>query len=292
MRAQVDRRRTRTYRHLAAASSTLALAVLSGCSAQTQGQAARFGLVDGASDRAAHMETLWTGAWIAALVIGVFVWALIIFAVIRFRRRPTDPEIPRQSRYHLPLEVLYTVVPFLIIGVLFFYTVRTQDKVLAKDPEPQHTINVVGQKWSWTFNYMEADNPEAGSVVTHEAGTIEKIPDLYLPVDQSVRFHLHSADVIHSFWVPAFYFKMDVIPGHPNQFDLTPTRVGVYDGKCAEFCGTYHANMLFKVHVVPVAEYNAHLQKLKAAGQTGEVKAPSSVTAIAGASSQEGGEGK
>ncbi|MGK5643212.1 cytochrome c oxidase subunit II, partial [Streptomyces sp. URMC 126] len=99
-------------------------------------------------------------------------------------------------------------------------------------------VNVVGQKWSWTFNYMEANNPDAGGVVTHEVGTIEKIPNLYLPVSQSVRFRLKSADVIHSFWVPAFYFKMDVIPGHPNQFDLTPTRIGVYDGKCAELCGT------------------------------------------------------
>lgn len=280
-------------RRLAAVGAGLSALMLSACSSQTQGQAARFGLVDGASDRAAHMESMWTGAWIAALIVGVFVWGLIIFAVVRFRRRSGDPEIPRQSRYHLPLEVLYTMVPFLIIGVLFFYTVRTQNSVLAKDTKPQHTINVVGQKWSWTFNYMEADNPAAGSVVTREAGTIEKIPDLYLPVNESVRFHLNSADVIHSFWVPAFYFKMDVIPGHPNQFDLTPTRVGVYDGKCAEFCGTYHANMLFKVHVVPVSEYNAHLQKLKAAGQTGEVKAPASVTTLAGSSpSQEGSEGK
>ncbi len=279
------------FRHLAAVGAGLALVALSGCSSKTEGQAARFGLVTGASDRSAHMESMWTGAWIAALIVGIFVWGLIIFAIVRFRRRSGDPEIPRQTRYHLPLEVLYTLVPFLIIGVLFFYTVRTQDKVLAKDAEPQHVVNVVGQKWSWTFNYMEADNPAAGSVVTHEAGTIEKIPDLYLPVNQSVRFHLKSADVIHSFWVPAFYFKMDVIPGHPNQFDLTPTRVGVYDGKCAEFCGTYHANMLFKVHVVPVDEYNAHLKQLKAAGQTGEIKPPASAASLQ-AASKEGSEGK
>lgn len=261
-------------------AGAVALALLSGCSTADQGQAARFGLVDPASDRAPSMGHLWVGGWIAALVIGVLVWGLIGYAAIRFRRRKGDPEIPRQTRYHLPLEVLYTLVPFLIIGVLFFYTVRTQNSVLKKDAEPQHTIHVVGQKWSWTFNYMEADNPDAGGVVTHEAGTIEKIPDLYLPVDQSVRFTLHSADVIHSFWVPAFYFKLDVIPGHPNQFDLTPTKIGVYDGKCAEFCGTYHANMLFKVHVVSVEDYNAHLKKLKAQGLTGEIVPPSSVAAL------------
>ncbi|WP_114046270.1 cytochrome c oxidase subunit II [Acidipropionibacterium virtanenii] len=235
------------------------------------------------------MENLWTGAWIAALAVGVLVWGLIIFALIRFRRRSGDPEIPRQTRYHLPMEVLYTMVPFLIIGVLFFYTVRTQNSVMAKDATPDHTINVVGQKWSWTFNYMEAGNPDAGAVTTHESGTIESIPDLYLPLNKSVRFHLDSADVIHSFWVPAFYFKMDVIPGHPNQFDITPTKAGVFDGKCAEFCGTYHANMLFKVHVVPEAEYNAHLKKLKAEGKTGEVKAAKSVAALSTPSAAEKG---
>ena len=160
--------------------------------------------------------------------------------------------------------------------------------MLEKDPEPQHVVNVVGQKWSWTFNYMEQKNPDVGGAVTHEVGTIEKIPDLYLPVNESVRFHLNSADVIHSFWVPAFYFKMDVIPGHPNQFDLTPTKIGVYDGKCAELCGTYHANMIFKVHVVSVEDYNKHLRQLKAQGDTGEVKPPNSVAALTTAESKEG----
>lgn len=276
---------------IAGGAAAVAVAVsLSGCSGAGPGRAARLGLVDPASDRAVHMGHMWIGVWVTALVIGVFVWGLIGYAAFKFRRRRGDPEVPRQSRYHLPLEVLYTIVPFLVIGVLFFYTVRTEDKVLAKDAEPQHVVNVVGQKWSWTFNYMEQDNPEAGGVVTHEIGTIEKIPDLYLPVNQSVRFHLRSADVIHSFWVPAFYFKMDVIPGHPNQFDLTPTRIGVYDGKCAELCGTYHANMIFKVHVVSVEDYNKHLQQLKARGDTGEEKPAGSVAALTtkGSNSKEG----
>ena len=88
-------------------------------------------------------------------------------------------------------------------------------------------MNVIGQKWSWTFNYMEAGNPSVGAVV-HQVGTIDKIPDLYLPVNKPVRFNLTSADVIHSFWMPAFYFKLDVIPGHPNSFDVTPDKEGIY----------------------------------------------------------------
>ena len=160
-------------------------------------------------------------------------------------------------------------MPFLIIGVLFFYTVKASDAVLQKSDDPDTIINVIGQKWSWTFNYMEEDNPDIGTNA-HEVGTLEVIPDLYLPVDQTVRFNLQSADVIHSFWVPSFYFKMDVIPGHPNSFEVTPNRLGTYDGKCAELCGQYHALMLFKVHVVTQEEYAAHVKELAANGNAGE----------------------
>lgn len=242
---------------------------LSGCSSALQRQAGRVGLIDPASDRAHYMSDFWVGAWITAGIVGVLVAALIIYAAIKFRRKPGN-QVPRQTHYHVPLEVLYTIVPILIIVGLFFFNVKAENRVLAKDATPQHTIHVVGQKWSWTFNYMEKDNSQIGAVA-HEGGTIDKIPDLYLPVNQSVRFNITSADVDHSFWVPAFYFKLDAIPGHPNSFDLTPTKLGTFDGKCAELCGTYHSAMLFTVHVVSVEEYNAHVKKLIASGQTGEL---------------------
>lgn len=253
----------------------LATVLLTGCSADTLAQWQRWGMPEAASDRAEHIGSLWNGAWIASMIIGVFVWGLIGWVAFRYRRGRTVAagHAPRQSRYNLPLEILYTLVPFLIIGVLFFFTVRTQNTVLAQESEPDHTVNVVGQKWSWVFNHMEQDNPAVGEVV-HVEGTITELPDLYLPVDQSVRFNLVSADVIHSFWVPEFYFKLDVIPGHPNSFDVTPTRLGTFTGRCAELCGTYHAAMLFNVHVVTEAEYLAHLNELKAAGDVGEIVAP------------------
>ncbi len=267
-------RQLHPLRLLLAGSVLGATLALSGCSAETAAQWGRFGLPEAASDRAPFVGNLWVGAWIASLVVGVFVWGLIVWVMIRYRKRQPD-EQPRQTRYNLPLELLYTLVPFLIIGVLFFYTVQAQNGVLAKETtRPVTTINVIGQKWSWTFNYMEASNPAVGAVV-HEAGTIDKIPDLYLPVNKPVRFNLASADVIHSFWVPAFYFKLDVIPGRQNSFDITPDKVGVYSGKCAELCGTYHAAMLFTVHVVPEEEYIAYLKSLKAnPNNVGEVTPP------------------
>ncbi|HQA78176.1 MAG TPA: cytochrome c oxidase subunit II [Propionicimonas sp.] len=257
---------------LGAGFAGLLALVLTGCSSETLAQWGRFGLPEAATDRAPFIGNLWVGAWIASLVVGVFVWGLIFWVMVRYRRKHPD-QAPRQTRYNLPLELLYTLVPFLIIGVLFFFTVNAQNNVLAKEKEPQRTVNVIGQKWSWTFNYMEADNPAVGTVI-HEAGTVDRIPDLYLPVNEAVRFNLVSADVIHSFWIPAFYFKLDVIPGHPNSFDVTPDKLGTYSGKCAELCGTYHAAMLFTVHVVTAEEYEAYLGRLKAAGQTGEIKAP------------------
>ena len=259
----------------AALTAALTLVVLAGCS----GQGARVGLLEPASDRAPEMGNLWIGAWVASLVIGVLVWGLIFYAAFRYRRRPGN-QAPRQTKYNLPMELLYTLVPLLIIAVLFFFTVKAQNRVLDQSKPVSHTINVVGQKWSWTFNYMEADNPAVGNVV-HQVGTMSKIPDLYLPVNKPVRFNLTSADVIHSFWVPAFYFKLDAIPGHPNSFDVTPNKLGTYDGKCAELCGTYHANMIFKVHVVSEDEYNAKLKELAAKGQIGERKAPVSATQMA-----------
>ena len=122
-------------------------------------------------------------------------------------------------------------------------------------------LGVVGFRWSWTFNYLEEG--------VYDVGTPGERPQLYLPVDETVRFSLTSPDVIHSFWVPAFLHKMDVIPGRNNKFEVTPNKIGVYAGKCTELCGADHARMLFDVHVVSRADYEAHLQKLRDAGQIG-----------------------
>ncbi len=252
--------------------------LLGGCSQATAEQFGRWGMPEAASDRATTIGALWSGAWIASMVVGVLVWGLIFYAIIRFRRRSPN-DAPRQSTYNLPMEIMYTIIPVLIIGVLFVFTYNAQNRVLAKVDKPDLQVNVIGQKWSWTFNYMEANNPAVGAVV-HEAGTIEKIPELVLPVNKTVRFQLDSADVIHSFWVPDFYFKLDVIPGHTNSFDVTPTKIGQFHGKCAELCGTYHAAMLFTVRVVDQKTYEDYVNSLKAKGQTGEIKIPVSVTAL------------
>ena len=248
--------------------SGIALTLLAGCSAETTGQLKRLGLPEAGTVQAPSIGDLWIGTWIAAGVIGVAVWGIIGWIVLRYRSNHN--EMPRQNRYNLPMEIFYTVAPFVVIGVLFYYTVLAQN-VVTKNPKPDLTVDVVGQKWAWTFNYKSADVPGVGTDVW-ETGTINRWSTLYLPVNKTVRFNLSSPDVNHSFWVPVFYEKMDVIPGRKNGFTVTPNREGVFSGKCAELCGTYHSAMLFEVRVVSQEEYEAHLKTLVARGQTGSAK--------------------
>jgi cytochrome c oxidase subunit 2 len=255
---------------------------LSACSSEDQDQIARLAMPEPATDRAPLIDELWRWSWLAALIVGVLVWGLILYAVFKYRRR-SDDEIPVQTRYNLPIEILYTVAPVVAVLVFFYFTVQTQNGVLAEASETgesDHTIKVVGQKWSWTFNYMEED--AVGGETVYTAGTPAELPTLVLPVDESVDVELSSPDVIHSFWVPAFLFKMDVVPGRDNSFSFTPTREGTFAGKCAELCGTYHSRMLFNVEVVSAEEYDAYLQDLEEQGNVGVVLGGSDATTQVG----------
>lgn len=249
------------------AGLALALLALAGCSEQSQDAWSRGGIPEGASDRSDLIITLWQWAWVAALATGVLVWGLIAFVIIKYRRR-SDDEIPVQTRYNLPMEILYTVAPIVMVLVFFNFIVQTQNDVAEAEGEPDHVIKVVGQQWSWTFNYVEDDALD-GSTTVFEAGTPAERPTLYLPVGESVRFELSSPDVIHSFFVPAFTYKMDVIPGRDNQFTMTPTTEGSFAGKCTELCGVYHSRMLFNVEIVSAEEYAAELQRLQEQGNVG-----------------------
>jgi cytochrome c oxidase subunit 2 len=267
------------------ALSMVGLLFLTGCSAELVAQMKRLGFPPPASDRSPFILNLWIGTWIAAFAVGFIMWGLILWAANRYKTR--HAKMPPQNRYNLPMEIFYTIAPFIIIAVLFYYTVLAQNAVQKKVADPEVTVDVVGQKWSWTFNYKAADNPAVGQDVW-EAGTINKTPDLYLPAGKLIQFNLSSPDVIHSFWVPSFYEKLDVIPGRHNSLQLTPTTEGVFAGKCAELCGTYHSAMLFNVHVVSENDYNNYLRSLVAKGQIGEAKGPSQANAPAKTGSEEG----
>ena len=263
MGLQLPRRARRTATYAVVATGLL---LLGSCSSADRTQIERFAMPEGATDRAPAIFELWKWSWVAALLVGALVWGLIGYACFRYRRRNVD-EVPVQTRYHLPIEILYTAAPLIMVLVLFYFTVETQNEVLAEVPDPDHEITVVGHQWSWTFNYVEEDAVDGQTV--HFVGTTAHEPTLVLPLDETVKVNLRSPDVIHSFWVPAFLFKLDVVPGRVNSFSFTPTREGTFEGRCAELCGVYHSRMLFDVEVVSPEEYDAYLQRLEAQGNVG-----------------------
>ncbi|KMO97893.1 aa3-type cytochrome oxidase subunit II [Streptomyces roseus] len=294
-------RRPMRRKLLQALTAGAVLATATGCSYNWQ-DFPRLGMPYPVTEEAPRILSLWQGSWAAALITGILVWGLIIWSVIFHRRSRTKVEVPPQTRYNMPIEALYTVVPLIIVSVLFYFTARDESKLLALSPKPAHTINVVGFQWSWGFNYVEnvdgdAATPKGGEVPKQLAnipdrftkefpagaeGVYEKGvpgdrnletgnpgPTLWLPKGEKVRFILSSNDVIHSFWVVPFLFKQDVIPGHTNVFEVTPSEEGVFVGKCAELCGVDHSRMLFNVKVVSPEAYRAHLKELAEKGQTG-----------------------
>ncbi|MDE9366410.1 cytochrome c oxidase subunit II [Luteipulveratus sp. YIM 133132] len=240
---------------------------LTGCSDLVE----RGFLPKGVTSTSEEFTTFWNTTWLWALGVGVLVWGLTLWCVVRYRRRKTDTGLPAQMQYNVPIEILYTVVPVLMVAVLFGKTVELDNTVLDTSKKPDVTINVVGKQWSWDFNYVEAGVYDSG-VQAHlngKKGVPATLPTLYLPVDKRTEFVLTARDVIHSFWVPQFLQKMDMMPGRVNKFQVTPTETGTFTGKCAELCGAYHSEMLFQVKVVPQAEYDQHVAALKARGQSG-----------------------
>jgi cytochrome c oxidase subunit 2 len=264
----VPRPRGRRTLGTAALAGATAL-LLSGCAGRVE---------DGFLPRAAteggeRVTALWVGSWIAAWAVAALVWGLIIWCVVAYRRRRDDNELPVQLRYNVPLEILYTVVPIFMVAVLFVYTERDQSALLDTSQDPDVVVNVVGKQWSWDFNYVNEDTFEAGThaQLTGEPGVEETLPTLYIPVDQRTEFVLTSRDVIHSFWIPAFLQKLDMIPGKVTRFQVVPTETGRFQGKCAELCGAYHSRMLFNVEVVEQDAYEKHIEDLKAKGNEGQL---------------------
>ena len=195
------------------------------------------------SENAASVATLfWIVLGIAAAVF-VIVEGLLIYAVLRYRRRYPD-EVPPQVYGNTRLEVIWTVVPALIMVTLFGLTLRQLQRERSV-PLDAMVVEVTGQQWFWEFTY-----PETNITVNSQSG------NLVLPADRPILFEVRSKDVIHSFWIPELAGKIDAIPGRTTTiwFEAEP---GVYAGQCAEYCGLEHYAMLFDVEVLPAAQFDA-----------------------------------
>jgi cytochrome c oxidase subunit 2 len=220
-----------------------------------------------------RVSDLWTGSWITLLAVGVITWAVIIWFAIVYRRRRGQTGLPVQVRYNMPIEIFYTIVPLILVLGLFAFTARDQTAIETRYKEPATIVDVYGKQWGWDFDYYKEKVYEQGIQAQPDpksANYVEKqIPVMYLVVNKKTEIRLHTRDVNHSFWVIDFLYKKDLIAGQTNYWDFTPTRVGTFEGKCAELCGEYHARMLFNVKVVSQADYDAHIAQLRSAGNTG-----------------------
>lgn len=199
------------------------------------------------------MRTDWYVFVGAGAFVGLYVYACIVWCLVRYRRREREPQ---QFAGNTALELLYVVLPLVLVLGLFGVTFAIEVPVDRVAANPQNEVAVTAFRWSWRFDYP-------GGVTT--AGTPDSPPTLYLPLGESTQIDLRSADVTHSFWVPAFLFKRDAIPGMTNVFDVTPTRTGRFTGRCAQFCGLQHAMMTFVVAVVPRSAYERYLASKGAA---------------------------
>jgi cytochrome c oxidase subunit 2 len=198
----------------------------------------------------------------AIVFVGVEAW--IVYSVIRYRRR--DDRLPTQLHGNVIVEMVWTAIPTVIVLVLFVVSTMTLGAIDTPAKNPAVTIEVTGFQWQWTFRYLDNDNdPNNDYTVT---GTTSQPPVMGLPVGEPVHLILHSADVIHSFFVPHFLIKRDVIPfpagQNPNTLDFTITTAGTYGGQCAEFCGDLHARMTFSVLAMAPDAFQQWLADAKA----------------------------
>lgn len=252
--------------------------VLAGCKLPT------FGTFTPVTRQEHGSYQLYQGLTIAAMLVGAFVWALIFWCVIRYRRRPHHgDEIPRQTRYNYPWEVAYTITPLVMVAIIFIFTVISENSADAVPKNPDLTVDVSAFQWGWRFDYPLPDGHQI-AVIPQQAPTPSSAaaastgerssnalaityPTMVLPVGRVAQINLISEDVVHGFYIPEFEFSRYAQPGIINRFDFTPTRTGTFSGRCTQFCGLYHTQMQFYVKVVSQADYRAWVNSQSQPGQ-------------------------
>ena len=207
-----------------------------------------FGAFRGATTQGQDIFHLYQTFMYIAIAVGAVTFGALLYAIIRFRSR--DDSVPFQRHSNIPIEVIYTVVPTLIVAFLFFVSVKVENKVTAVAHDPNLHVTVTAFQWGWRFTY-----PNGVSIVSQGSN----YPQMVLPVNETTTVKLVSQDVVHGFYVPKFDFSRYALPGFTNYFDFTPTTVGTFIGRCAQLCGLYHSEMLFSVRVVSPAQFQTWL---------------------------------
>ncbi len=236
--------------------------VLSGCNGD-------FFATPGVTKQSHEEFRLWHGMMVTGFIVAIFVWLLIFWSIIRYRKKRGDETMPKQTHEHIGLEVTYTVIPLLMVLVIFYFTVVVENQVDNTLAPPAVIVNVTGYQWGWRFEYSKPDGgvvvqtaPNAApSALAQNYFDTKLYPQLVLPEGETVRFFLRSNDVIHGFYVHDFNFSRYVQPGVVNQFEIEPTTLGYFKGQCTQYCGLYHSEMLFSVHVVSATQFTQWIGK-------------------------------
>jgi len=204
-----------------------------------------------------------------AIGIGLFVSIALLYVVFRFRARGDLSHVPKQIQGNTALEIIWTLIPVIILAFVAVPTVRAAFATDKPPAEAKEVIRAIGHQWWFAFEY-----PNAGFTTASE---------MVIPVGEPILVELTSNDVIHSFWVPKLAGKMDAMPGRVNRMWLLAEEEGIYYGQCAEFCGTNHAEMRFRVLAVSREEYDAWIRERQAGA-----KEPTDPVALAGKALFEG----
>jgi len=212
------------------------------------------------TEQGEEFERLFTIFVVIAAVVVLGIWSAVIWCVIRYRRTPDEDSLPNQGGDRPKLEIGLMLGPLVLVAVLFALSVIGERRINERSDDPDLVVEVVGYRWDWQFTYVES-----GVEVTPSA---DERPVLVLPVGRTIRFELETADVIHSFWVPEFGTKRDLIPRVDNRIDIDITEPGTWTGRCAEYCGLDHADMDFEVRAVPADEFDAWLEEQASEAET------------------------
>jgi cytochrome c oxidase subunit 2 len=215
-----------------------------------------FGSPSGVTTQDHWVRQLWHITFWFALPIAVIVVGGLLWCIFRYRRKGDSDRAPAQFQYHIPIEAAYTIIPLVIVAIVFGFMYNAENHVDSVSKHPAVKIEVDGFQWGWRFIYPN-HHEEVGTVSNElniESNT--DLPVLYMPAGETVQLHLVSLDVIHTFYVPEFLFQRDMIPGINNVVDFNVEKPGLYTGQCNNICGVYHAYMRFLVQVMPPAQYN------------------------------------
>ena len=221
--------------------AAVVLLVASGAGGAVAQEQSPYTTIDPASPGAEQIQSLYKLIFWMALVVFIGVQFAIVYTAMRFRRSAPAAERPAQIHGNRRLEIIWTVIPAVVLLIILIPTITTLYDQNAAAEEADIVVDVFGKRWWWEVHYQgDSEGRQLGVVTANE---------LHLPVNREVIIRLHSNNVIHSFWVPRLAGKMDIIPGHVNSLSITPTQTGEFFGECTEFCGTQHAWMRFKVVV-------------------------------------------